>query len=179
MRRLFLGVLLTIVAASQVQNQNNDQQTNWNLPPAVSHRFQAENFLAKYDVSSKLNPFYLRGDFDGDGIPDYAVLVVNRTTKVAGIAMVRSRAKHIEVLGAGGIKLKVAATEDGSPSYLLDDFGWLDAWHVERKQRLRFTSWGKPVTPMVAEGIVVEKAEAAAALIYWDGKQYRWLQMSD
>jgi len=36
-----------------------------------------------------------------------------------------------------------------------------------------------PVTPMTGEGIVVEKAEASSALIYWDGKQYRWLQLSD
>src|ERR1700674_3684405 len=160
MRRFFLYVLLTVVATPQTQNQNNDEQTNWNLPPVVSRRFQAEHFLARYDVSTKLNPFYLRGDFDGDGIPDYAVLVVNRTTKVVGIAMVRSRAKQIEVLGAGGIKLRVAATEEGSPSYLLDDFGWMDSWHVERKQRLRFTGLDKPVTGMAAEGIVVERAEA-------------------
>jgi hypothetical protein len=104
MRRFFLCALLTVVATPQAQNQNNDQQTIWNLPLAVSRRFQAESFLAKYDVSNKLNPFYLRGDFDGDGFPDYAVLVVNRTTKAVGIAMVRSRAKHIEVLGAGGIR---------------------------------------------------------------------------
>ena len=172
-------MLLTVAAVPQVQNQNNDDTTNWNLPPAVSHRFQTEKFLTRYAISAKLNPFYLRGDFDGDGIPDYAVLVVNRTTKAFGIAMIRSRAKHIEVLGADGIKLRVAATEDGSPGYLLDEFGWLDSWHVERKQRLRFTGLDRPVTGMVAEGIVVEKAEAAAGLIYWDGKQYRWLQMSD
>ena len=63
-----------------------------------------------------------------------------------------------------------AATEDGSPRYQLDDFGWMDSWHVERKQRLRFTGLDKPVTGMAAEGIVVERAEASAALIYWDGK---------
>jgi hypothetical protein len=38
---------------------------------------------------------------------------------------------------------------------------------------------GYAVTPMTGEGIVVEKAEASSALIYWDGKQYRWLQLSD
>jgi hypothetical protein len=179
MHRTLLCLLLTVVAGSLAQNQNNDEQANWSLPPAVSRKFQAEKFLARYDVSNKLNPFYLRGDFDGDGIPDYAVLVVNRATKVVGIAIIRSRAKRIEVLGAGGVKLRVAATEDGSPSYLLDEFGWLDSWHVERKQRLRFTGMDKPVTAMIAEGLVVEKAEAAAGLIYWDGKQYRWLQMSD
>ncbi|HWX54306.1 MAG TPA: hypothetical protein VN176_06910 [Verrucomicrobiae bacterium] len=183
MHCLFLCLLLTVMAAPQPQvsqaNQNDDGPTNFNLPPEVSLRFQKENFLAHYDVSNKLNPFYLRGDFDGDGIPDYAVLVLNRATKIVGIAMVRSRARYIEVLGAGGTKLRVAATEDGSPSYLLDGFDWMDAWHVERKQHLRFTGLDKPIKGMAAEGLLVERSEASSGLIYWDGKRYRWLQTSD
>lgn len=135
--------------------------------------------LAHYEVSTKLNPFYLRGDLDGDGVPDYAVLVVNRATKATGIAVLRSRAAKIEVLGAGGIKVKVAPLEGETQGSEVDSFDWMDSWHIERKQRLKFTGWDTPVTQMVGEGIYAEKSEAASAIIYWDGKKYRWLQESD
>jgi hypothetical protein len=154
-------------------------EPNWNIPREVSRRFQKEGFLSHYEVSTMLNPFYLRGDFDGDRVPDYAVLVIHRATKITGIAVLRSGAVKIEILGAGGINLKMAATEDGSPPTAIDSFEWMDSWHVERKQPLKFTGLDTPVTPMTGEGIVVEKAEASSALIYWDGKQYRWLQLSD
>lgn len=156
-----------------------DLPPNWNIPRAVWDRFKSEKILERYEISPKLNPFYLRGDFDGDGVPDYAVLVTNRNTKATGIAVVRSRARHAEILGAGGVKLRVAALPDGSPPHWVDDFTGYDAWHVAPKKQLKKTGWDKPITKMTTEGIVVERTEASGGLIYWDGKRYRWLQISN
>jgi hypothetical protein len=172
---LIAATLASMAAAHSAQYQ---VQPDWNVPRTVWDRFKAEKVLDSYEISAKLNPFYLRGDFDGDGVPDYAVLVVSRGTGISGIAMVRSHSKHIEILGAGGIKLRKAATPDGSGPALIDNFDWVDAWHVVTKSPLKTTGWDIPVTQMVGEGIEVEKAEASSALIYWDGKQYRWLQDS-
>jgi hypothetical protein len=171
-----LVFLIMVGLPTQVRDKG---EPNWNIPREVSRRFQKEGFLSHYEVSTLLNPFYLRGDFDGDGVPDYAVLVINRATKIMGIAVIRGHARTVEILGAGGISLKMAATEDGSPPTAIDSFEWMDSWHVGRKQPLKFTGLDTPVTPMTGEGIVVEKAEASSALIYRDGKQYRWLQLSD
>lgn len=164
---------------AQAPRGQDELPPNWNIPRIVWDRFRAEKLLDRYEISTTLNPFYLRGDFDGDGVPDYAVLVTNRTTKVTGIAVVRSRAREVEILGAGGIKLQKAATADGSPSALIDDFGWVQAWHVVRREHLKPTAWDKPVTQMIGEGMEVERPEASSALIYWDGNRYRWLQDSD
>jgi hypothetical protein len=112
-------------------------------------------------------------------VPDYAVLVVNRSTKTLGIAIVRSKAKHVDIVGAGGAKLHVAALPDGSPAYWLDAFNGCDTWYVASKESLKPTKWDQPVTQMAGEGIVIGKAEAFSGLIYWDGKQYRWLQTSN
>ena len=160
-------IAISIFSEGQLQY---DRGIDLNLPQGVLKRFESEGFLKRYDLSDKVNPFYLRGDFDGDGIPDYAILVISRSTKQIGIAIVRSGAKKIEVLGAGGINL-----QDGS----VKDFAWMDVWAVERKQKLEPNDWNKPIRPMVGEGIDVEKSESASALIYWDGKQYRWFQTSD
>lgn len=164
---------------AQAPRGQDELPPNWDIPRIVWDRFRAEKLLDRYEISTTLNPFYLRGDFDGDGVPDYAVLVISRRTKATGIAVVRSRARHIEVLGAGGIKLRVAALPDGSPPHWIDDFTGYDAWHVAPKQRLKQTGWDKPVTQMAAEGIVTERTEASGGLVYWDGKRYRWLQISN
>ena len=167
--RILLAFLITISVFSAGQLKY-DRAIDWNLPKIVLERFESDKFLKSYDLCDKINPFYLRGDFDGDGIPDYAVLVTSRATKQVGIAIVRSGAKKIEVLGAGGVNL-----QDGS----LKDFGWMDAWVVERKHKLEPNDWDKSIGQMVGEGIDVEKSESASALVYWDGKQYRWFQTSD
>ena len=170
MRLLF--AFLTFISLGSVAQINYEHGVDLNLPPYVLKRFEADKLLAKYEISDKVNPFYLRGDFDGDGIPDYEVLVSNRTTKKIGIAIVRSGATKAEVIGAGGgVELPVGPSAS--------DFAWMDVWTIERKHRLQPNDLDKPVGQMVGEGIDVEKSESASALIYWDGKQYRWFQTSD
>ncbi|HWG48084.1 MAG TPA: hypothetical protein VN669_00240 [Candidatus Acidoferrales bacterium] len=180
MNGLWLAVVATCMAAAPLSHfSQSDVPPDWNIPRPVWERLDKEKLLSTYEISTKLNPFYLRGDFDGDGKPDYAVLITNRATKILGIAILRSRAQHVDILGAGGIRLRRAPTADGSPAMLIDNFGWVDAWHVVPKEPLKPTGWDKPVSPMVGEGIEVEKTEASSALIYYDGESYRWLQDSD
>jgi hypothetical protein len=167
--RILSTFLITISVFSAGQLKY-DRGIDVNLPQGVLKRFESEKFLKSYDLYDKVNPFYLRGDFDGDGVPDYAILVTSRSTKQVGIAIARSGAKKIEVLGAGGVNL-----QDGS----VKDFAWMDVWVVERKHKLEANDLDKPIGAMVGEGITVEKSESASALIYWDGKQYRWFQTSD
>ena len=52
-----------------------------------------------YEVSHKVDPSYLKGDFDGDGKPDYAVLVTH--DEAQGIVVCRGSAASPVVVGAG------------------------------------------------------------------------------
>jgi len=165
--RILLAFLVTVSVCSAEPLKRG---IDWNLPQSVLERFESEKFLKSYDLCGDLNPFYLRGDFDGDGIPDYAILVTNRSTKQVGIAIVRSGAKKIELFGAGGINLQKGSVKD---------YVTMDVWGVERKHKLEPNHWDKPIGRMMGEGIEVAKSESWAALIYWDGKQYRWFQISD
>src|SRR5438093_13426443 len=73
----------------------------------------------KYEVAFRLNPFYLRGDFNGDGEIDVAVLVKQRSTGKVGIAIVYGGTNKVTILGAG------TAIGNGG-----DDFEWMDTCQI-------------------------------------------------
>ena len=117
---------------------------------------------------SCVNPFHQRGDFDGDGRADYAVLVRHARTGKRGIAFVHRAGGTVHVVGAG--------TSIGNGG---DDLSWMDAWRVfERGPVSRGPAGGAPPA-LRGDALVVEKTESASAILWWDGHQYRWYQQGD
>ena len=117
---------------------------------------------------SCLNPFYQRGDFDGDGRPDYAVLVRHARTGKRGIAFVHRGSGAVHVVGAGN------AIGHGG-----DDFSWMDAWRVFERGPVRRGAGGGAPPVLRGDALLVEKTESASALLWWDGRGYRWSQQGD
>jgi hypothetical protein len=115
-----------------------------------------------------MNPFYLRGDFNGDGKIDVAVLVKQRSTGKLGIAVVHGATDKVTILGAG-----VAIGNGG------DDFEWIDSWRVYSKDRVPRKAGEVSLPHLHGDAFLVEKSEAASALIYWNGKRYVWFQQGD
>jgi hypothetical protein len=76
---LMLMLPLSVVRAADTLPGNIPEQ----LQPAVD----ARAFKASFEVGTWLNPFYLRGDFDGDGLADYALSVTRRCDGKKGIAV--------------------------------------------------------------------------------------------
>jgi hypothetical protein len=149
----------------QLLGQNpSDQDTyrSWSLPAWVHEALARPAFAGTYQLHFGINPFYQRGDFDGDGATDIAVLVRHRSTGKTGIAFVHRTSKSWHVVGAG------SPLDNGG-----DDFSWLGIWRVEPGARLT------EVPGFRAEVLYVEKPESAGALLYWDGKRYRWVQRGD
>ena len=173
-RRVLSVAGLVLVCAAGNAQLTYERGIDWNLPESVRIRFEKNQTLARYDLSDAVNPFYLRGDFDGDGKQDYAILVVNKITKRRLIAIVRTGSKDVDIIGGEGEKLLVGA---GADAYPLDDFNWIDAWHVEGKPRPALKKGA--ASKMAGEGIMVEKTESGSALIYWNGRTYQWKQLGD
>jgi hypothetical protein len=93
--------------------------------PEVIKRAITNSWLAKnYDLSFSINPLYLRGDFDGNGKIDVAVLVKQRSTGKLGIAIVHGATDKVKILGAG-----VSIGNAG------DNFEWMDTWQIYSKDR--------------------------------------------
>jgi hypothetical protein len=55
----------------------------------------------------------------------------------------------------------------------------MDSWQVYSKTRAGHAA-GETSTPRLrGDVLLVEKSEAASALIYWNGKRYVWFQQGD
>jgi len=135
------------------------------IPEVIDRAIANGSIAKKYELSHRLNPFYLRGDFNGDGKIDVAVLVKQRSTGKTGIAIINGPTDEVTVLGAG------TAIGNGG-----DDFEWMDSWETYAKGR---TANGTRVPKLRGDALLVSHSEAASALIYWNGRRYVWLQQGD
>src|SRR5881396_2810676 len=126
-RALIAIVVITQLPAS-LPGQAGDAFSAYrvrNVPPWALKALGAQ-FQAQYQWYDRVNPFYQRGDFDGDGQVDVAVLVRHKVTGKVGIAFVHRGTRAVHVVGAG--------TPLGNGG---DDFTWLGVWHVEDPSALR------------------------------------------
>ena len=138
------------------------------MPDAVKKSLTNASPGKQYDLSFRVNPSYLEGDFDGDGKMDVAVLVKERSTGKLGIAIVHGTTDKVTILGAG-----IGIGNGG------DDFEWMDSWQGYSKTRAAHASGETSVPRLRGDALLVEKSEAASALIYWNGKRYVWSQQGD
>src|SRR5262245_8455580 len=71
------------------------------MPDPAKKALTSGSVGKKYDLSSRVKPSYLEGDFNGDGKPDVAVLVTERRTGKIGIAIVHGTTGKVTIVGAG------------------------------------------------------------------------------
>jgi hypothetical protein len=135
------------------------------IPEVIDRAIAKESLAKKYQISHRMNPFYLRGDFNGDDKIDVAVLVKQRSTGKIGIAIINGANDKVTILGAG--------TSIGNGG---DDFEWMDSWEIYSKGRI---ASGTSVPKFRSDALLVSKSEAASAVIYWNGKRYVWRQQGD
>ena len=138
------------------------------IPEPVQRAIKNGSLPKDYSVSFHMDPFYLRGDFNGDGKTDVAVLMKQQSTRKIGIAIVHAAADKVIILGAG------RPIGNGG-----DDFEWMDYWQVYAKGSVNQES-GETNTPRLrGDALLVGKSESASALIYWNGRRYAWFQHGD
>lgn len=159
---------LLILTDSLVSGGEPTWQERQNLPEWTAPVLAEQAFASSYALSTRLNPFFLHGDFNGDGRLDVAVLIMHKTTGQQGIAILHVGTQTAIVLGAG------RAVGNGGA-----DFSWLDAWSVSVKPAVHQGATEKKPPMHRGDALLVQKLESAGALIYWDGTAYRWYQQGD
>src|SRR5438552_4607757 len=126
-RALIAIVVITQLPAS-LPGQAGDAFSAYrvrNVPPWALKALGAQ-FQTQYEWYDRVNPFYQRGDFDGDGQTDVALLIRHKVTRKVGIAFVHRATGVVHIVGAG--------TPLGNG---VDDFTWLGVWRVEGGRALR------------------------------------------
>lgn len=146
-------------------------------PSWLKPRMKTLKLDGQYELSPFLKPAYLQDDFNGDGVPDLAVLVIEKATQKKGILLIQKKKSACHVFGAGNSFGK------GS-----DDFTWADSWSVYKEKSAYATQFdkksgdvkgGKQV-PLNRHCIyIVSREEASGGLIYWTGKKYSWIHQGD
>jgi hypothetical protein len=138
------------------------------IPPGVIEAFRKSGLAEKYMFSTGVNPFYVQGDFNGDGKLDCAILVKQKSSGKLGIAIVHAGVNNVKVLGAG------RAFGNGG-----DDFSWMDAWYVYSKGPVSLGVGEGSPPKLKGDALMLIKTESASSLVYWTGTQYRWYQQGD
>lgn len=112
------------------------------------------------------NPYFVRGDFDGNGNNDYAVIVESRKDKREGILVCfRNKETKAVLLGLD--------PKNPPPFWRLYD------WDVETPAQVSETTdyKGKSIGIKPKGESIVMKWEDGIGVIYWDGKEFRWKQV--
>lgn len=165
---VILAFSLVFRLAWAANNDTADFVALASVPPQALEALNKPTVASQYAISTQLNPFYVQGDFDGDGKLDCAILVRNKASGKLGIAIVHAGKPGVSVLGAG--------TAFGSGG---DDFAWMDAWYVYPRGQVSKGASGAAPPKLKGDGLMLIKTEASSGLAYWTGAQYKWYQQGD
>lgn len=113
------------------------------------------------EINESVNPFYISGDFDGDGITDFSVQVISKKSKREGVLFCLSTGQR-PLWGAG------------KPNAVLKaDQKWpFDSWILIRKGSKHLSVYPRIRFDVIA--LII--ADEGGGLLYWDGKALRWQQ---
>jgi hypothetical protein len=127
------------------------------LPEWARPRWSAFAKTHALQLSPRLNPFLQRGDFDGDGKHDLALLVEHTKTHKIGIVFLHRGSTKPQLVGAG------KTLGNGG-----DSLDWMDSWQVVERTRAQRT-----------EALLLEREGSGSGLIVFERGTYRWHQQGD
>ncbi len=140
------------------------------LPSELLNLYTLEKIKGNYALRTDINPFYLRGDFDGDKVQDYALGIVDRATNKKGILIYHTGTKSYYMVGAG----KLISNGRG-----IDDFYLMDAWTIHMDEKVEKGVGETSTIKLKGEAILGIKTESSSWLIYWTGKEYNLYWQGD
>ena len=111
------------------------------------------------ELDGAVNPFYLSGNFDGDGITDFVVQVISKSAKQQGVIFcLSSGPKAIWGAGKPNSSLKTGQK-------------WpFDSWMLIRRGSKHLS-----VYPNIKfDAVALMIADEGGGLVYWNGNQLLW-----
>jgi len=136
---------------------------------------------AELEERARKFPCELRLDLDGDDVADTVFVTSAGPERSVGIGIVWSDG-HASVLGAGNPVVLQPGTEEEGDAFEVTEFGWMMAWNRAplRDGRFEVPVLHKPVRfdapGALGDGIEISGSDAAA-VIYFDGAEWRWIDL--
>ncbi|MBC5991755.1 hypothetical protein [Pontibacter cellulosilyticus] len=155
----FIVIILLVIDSCEQQKLSNVNVPEMELPHWTVSAFEKPGFKNKYNFDTKINPFYLNLDIDGNNTIDFAAVVVERVSGRRGIAILTHESDSIQIFGAGNHK-----TLGGS------NWNWLIGWKAEE----RLTA-GAGTPKNVGTALILITNKGSANWMYWDGKEWEWV----
>jgi hypothetical protein len=143
-------------------------QWRFNLPPWCREEVVKLHARTGIDISDRLNPYDLQGDFNGGRKGDVAVLAIEPKNGKAGILVFLRGDPNPSILGAG--------RDFGNGG---DDFSWMALWSVLEKGDFGRGAEGGAPPGARGDALMVTDRESVGGLMYWDGQSFRWYQQGD
>lgn len=156
--------LLWILIAGSLMASESDL-----LPPVIERCMELPNVIQRAEIAKAVNPFYLRGDFDGDGKPDYAVAVKGK-----------SSGKPRVLMCMGNNRAFLLGSENGEHPFsdMKDDNFFAPTWMIytvsEARGIGRYNSNEPRRLPTIRGEVLVMWWEDGMAAIYWNGSIFKW-----
>ncbi|HEY2850095.1 MAG TPA: hypothetical protein VGI97_09475, partial [Gemmatimonadaceae bacterium] len=138
---------------------------NAGVPDSLWRTARAAGFDSVYAIDVRLQyPPFVSGDFDGDGIPDAAVLVSDRAAGKLGVVFLLASPRRAIVAGAG-------SPIPGSS----DDLGPVTTWDRLGKGAIPpITIYVTPSQALLADALWLGRADSSSGFLEWTGSGFRW-----
>lgn len=155
---------------AHAQSESSTARLSSMLPPELE-ALSSELEERDLSIHTDLNPFYLRGDFNGDHFSDVAVLVLHKNGE-KGIYISHGNAQKPWFIAMEHPKKRMEAD-------LLIPYGIAGAeffWHVlsQKEAETLLAKDNVRVKRLLGEVIQMGKMEAFSGLIFWEGQGYVW-----
>lgn len=157
--QVLLALSLAVSGYAQLRTERGASEEN--VPEEVNNCVL--KLHAGVHISRAIDPFYLRGDFDGNGKADYAVLI--RKGERQGIAVCLSGARPT-LLGANNSFHGMTHLN-------------FEAWQIHPRARGVEKGVGEGTPPSLRADAILLEWESASGLIYWNGRKFVWYQQGD
>ena len=165
MKHVVLAIMVSMFFIASEEEMSSGQK---NITAAVWNDFDKQRLDEQYEIAFHINTFCLRGDFNGDGKIDMAVLLRDKKSGKTGVVILHKGQDKAFILGAGN------HVGNGG-----DDWKWMDVWSVREIGPVGMGADETEPPKLKGEALLVEKYESASGLVYWDGQGYKWYQQGD
>ena len=115
-------------------------------------------------LTTRINPFYLRGDFDGDARMDHAFLI--ERSGLDGFALCLAGDPQPTWLGAGKEFHELTSLD-------------FDDWSVYPKGPVLHGVGESDPPTLQSDALFLLWSERASTLVYWTGNDFSWYQQGD